>query len=223
MDSKLSIAALAVSAMFLGGCFVDDESSGNVAHPDPVDPGPPGAVNKAPTISGSPGLVVVQDEFYEFLPQAADADGDTLQFSIARKPAWAKFDPASGRLWGTPKAADVGNFTNIGISVSDGKESAALRAFDLTVDPLALGSATLSWNPPTDNTDGSALTDLSGYRVYYGRSKQDLKRSVVIDNPGLTRYVIENLSPARWHFTMTSVNSAGLESQRSPIVSKVIS
>ena len=91
------------------------------------------------------------------------------------------------------------------------------------MDPLAVGSATLSWNPPTDNTDGSALTDLAGYRIYYGRNKQDLKRSVVISNPGLTRYVIENLTPARWHFAMTSINSAGLESPRSQTVSKIIS
>jgi hypothetical protein len=229
MVSKFTVAAIAMSALFLGGCFVDEESQGNVAHPDPanpgdpVDPAPPGAVNNAPKISGTPGTVVLQDEFYEFMPQASDADGDALAFSISRKPAWAKFDPTSGRLWGTPKAADVGNFTNIRISVSDGKESASLGAFDLSVDPLALGSATLSWNPPTDNTDGSALTDLAGYRIYYGRNKQDLKRSVVIQNPGLTRYVIENLTPARWHFAMTSINSAGLESPRSQTVSKIIS
>ena len=32
---------------------------------------------------------------------------------------------------------------------------------------------------------------------------------VVVNNPGLTRYVIENLTPARWYFSMTSVNSRG--------------
>jgi hypothetical protein len=226
MESKFSVAALALSAMFLGGCFVDDESQGSVAHPDPTDPtdpDPPSAVNRAPTIAGSPGAAVLQGEFYEFLPQAEDADGDELQFSIARKPEWAKFDPASGRLWGTPAEKDVGNFTNIRISVSDGTDSSALGAFDLSVDPIALGSATLSWNPPTDNIDGSALTDLTGYRIYYGRNKQQLNRSVVIDNPGLTRYVVENLPPARWHFRMTSVNSTGLESPRSQLVSKTIS
>ena len=102
MVSKFTVAAIAMSAMFLGGCFVDEESQGNVAHPDPanpgdpVDPAPPGAVNNAPKISGTPGTVVLQDEFYEFLPQASDADGDALEFSISRKPAWAKFDPTSG-------------------------------------------------------------------------------------------------------------------------------
>lgn len=222
MDSKISLAVLASATVFLGGCFVEElDGSGN-KQPNET-PDPPAAVNHAPTISGSPIRTVVQGEFYEFMPDANDADDDKLVFSIARKPAWAKFDAATGRLWGTPTQADVGNFTNIRISVSDGTETAALAAFDVSVDPVAAGSATLSWNPPTDNTDGSALTDLAGYRIYYGRSADQLSRSVVINNPGLTRYVIDNLVPARWHFAMTSVNASGKESARSPTVSKLIS
>jgi len=117
----------------------------------------------------------------------------------------------------------VGNFTNIVIAVSDGRASARLPAFDITVDAIALGSATLSWNPPTENVDGSTLTDLMGYRIYYGRNENQLTRTVVINNPGLTRYVVENLAAARWHFTMTSINADGVESRRSPTVSKTIS
>jgi hypothetical protein len=222
MDSKVSLAILAAATLFLGGCFVD-ELDGDGKKPPAETPDPPAAVNHAPKIVGTPIPTVVQGEFYEFMPSASDADGDELQFAVARKPAWAQFDPASGRLWGTPDAKDVGNFTNISISVSDGTDKASLAAFDVTVDPIANGSATLSWNPPTDNADRSALTDLSGYRIYYGRSKNRLTRSIVVDNPGLTRYVIENLSPARWHFAMTSVNAAGLESARSTTVSKTIS
>lgn len=84
------------------------------------------------------------------------------------------------------------------------------------------GSATLSWNPPTANADGSTMSDLAGYRIYYGRSATRLDRTIVIGNPGLTRYLIENLAPVRWHFAMTSVNSNGKESKRSRIVSKKV-
>ena len=76
------------------------------------------------------------------------------------------------------------------------------------------GSATLSWYPPTENADGSYLDDLAGYRIYYGTNAKSLDLSITIDNPGLTRYVIENLSPAMWHFVMTSVNAKGAESSR---------
>lgn len=221
MNSKFSLAMLAAATVFLGGCFVEELDGDGKKQPNET-PDPPAAVNHAPTISGAPIRTVVEGEFYEFMPAADDADDDTLQFSIARKPVWAQFDPTTGRLWGTPAEQDVGNFTNIQISVSDGTDSASLSAFDVTVDPVANGSATLSWNPPTANSDGTALTDLTGYRIYYGRNPDQLTRTVVVNNPGLTRYMIENLVPARWHFSMTSVNASGRESARSPTVSKLI-
>ena len=43
--------------------------------------------------------------------------------------------------------------------------------------------------PPSENADGSVLTDLAGYRIYYGRNPDNLTQVVVLDNPGLTRYV----------------------------------
>ncbi len=179
--------------------------------------------NQPPAITGDPAASILEGQLYEFMPSASDADGDKLEFSISRKPAWARFDKASGRLWGTPSAADVGNFTNIAISVSDGKASADLRAFDVAVNQTAGGQATLSWQPPTENSDGSSLTDLTGYRIYYGTNKNNLNNIVVLNNPGLTRYVVENLTPAIWHFSMTSVNAGGVESTRTEPSSKTIS
>jgi hypothetical protein len=208
---------VANATIALGACFGDDSSNREVAGGNP-----PPAANTAPTINGSAPANVLEGEQYEFTPTASDADGDTLEFTIARKPAWATFDRATGRLSGTPGTEDVGNFTNIGISVSDGQASAALTNFDISVNGTALGSATLSWNPPTQNADGSSLGNLAGYRIYYGRNASNPGQTIVVNNPGLTRYVVENLSPAQWHFTMTSVNANGVESVRSPTVSKTI-
>jgi putative Ig domain-containing protein len=212
-----------IASIGLGGCYVE-EIQGSRKPNDPATlPEPPAEINHAPTISGSPSPTIVAGEFYEFMPEAADADGDTLEFNIVRKPSWANFNKSTGRLSGTPQDGDVGNFTNIEISVSDGQESRALTAFDITVDAIALGAATLSWNPPTQNVDGSALMDLQGYRIYYGRDPTVLGRSVAITNPGLTSYVIENLQPGVWHFVMTSINVDGVESRRTDPVSKSIS
>jgi hypothetical protein len=171
---------------------------------------------------GSPPRSILEGEPYEFTPAATDPDGDALVFQITGKPAWASFDPATGRLWGTPDVGDAGIFTNIRISVADGQVSAALTDFDIAVNQVALGSATLSWNPPTRNADGSILSNLAGYRIYYGRSATALDRSIAVSNPGLTRYVVENLSQAKWHFAMTSVNARGSESKRSKTVSKSV-
>jgi hypothetical protein len=60
-----------------------------------------------------------------------------------------------------------------------------------------MGSATLSWYPPTQKNDGSILADLAGHRIYYGRNPARLTEQAVLYNPRLTRYLIDSLSPAR--------------------------
>jgi len=120
------------------------------------------APNHAPTISGSPTASVVAGMSYSFTPTASDADNDTLSFSISNKPSWATFSVSTGQLSGTPAAADVATDSNITISVSDGKATTALAAFSIAVTQSANGNATLSWSPPTSNTDGSTLTNLAG-------------------------------------------------------------
>ena len=86
-------------------------------------------------------------------------------------------------MQGTPTAADVGTYDNIVIRVGDGKTTASLPAFAVTVLAVASGSATLSWTPPTTNTDGSPLTNLAGYRVYWGPGAGNYTSSVTLNNP----------------------------------------
>src|SRR6266702_2017750 len=68
----------------------------------------------------------------------------------------------------------------------------------------ASGVATLDWMPPTENSDGSVLTNLAGYTVYYGTSASNLTQSVKITNPGLSAYTLSNLSSGTWYFAVTS-------------------
>lgn len=88
--------------------------------------------------------------------------------------------------------------------------------------PVA-GNATLSWIPPTENEDGSALTNLAGYRIFYGTSAANLNQQINLNNPGLTRYVIDNLSGGTWYFGIRAYSSTGTESAMSAIASKTIS
>ncbi len=182
--------------------------------------------NRAPTISGTPTASVVAGTAYSFKPTASDPDGDTLSYSIANKPAWATFSIATGQLSGTPPSA--GSHPGIIISVSDGKTSAALAAFTLAVTAApsspspVTGNATVSWSPPTLNTDGTTLTGLAGYRINYGTSSGNLTRSVEVSNPGLTTYQIDNLSAGTWYFVVKAYTSAGTESVASNMASKTI-
>jgi hypothetical protein len=180
------------------------------------------AANAAPTISGTAPTQVMQGTQYSFQPTANDPNGDVLTFAIANKPAWATFTAATGRLQGAPSAANVGTTSNIVISVSDGAASAALAAFSITVAPVALGSATLSWVPPTQNADGSPLNDLAGFKVYWGSAQNSLTSSVTINNAGVASHLVESLVPGTWFFAVTAFDANGNESDRSNVASKTI-
>jgi hypothetical protein len=178
--------------------------------------------NLPPVISGTPPTSVNAGQAYNFQPSASDPNGTTLSFSISNKPAWATFNSSTGRLYGTPGTADIGTYAGIIISVSDGTTSVSLTAFTIGVTQVATGTATISWIPPTQNTDGSPLTDLGGYRIYYGTSQTNLAQMVELSNPGLTSYMVQNLSPATWYFSMRAFRTNGTESEPSNVASKTI-
>jgi Fibronectin type III domain len=91
-----------------------------------------------------------------------------------------------------------------------------------TIPPATVGSAELSWMPPTENTDGSVLTDLAGYEIQYGRTSTELSETISLTNPSLNRYLVENLSPGTWYFALTAINSQGVHSVFSSVASKTI-
>jgi hypothetical protein len=81
---------------------------------------------------------------------------------------------------------------------------------------------TLSWAAPTQNTDGSALTNLAGYNIYYGTSAAALTQKVTINTVGMLTYVISNLNSGTWYFEVIAVNSSGIDSGPSSVVSTTI-
>jgi hypothetical protein len=178
------------------------------------------APNRAPTISGTPSTSVNAGSAFAFRPTAADADGDTLTFAISNRPAWATFNAATGQLTGTPTATSAGTYSNIVISVSDGTASAALAAFSIAVVDVSNGAATLTWTPPTTNTDGSTLTSLAGYRIAYGTSAASLTQTIQLGNAGMSSYVVENLAPGTYYFVVRAYTSSGAESADSNVVTK---
>lgn len=240
------IAALAFSGALLAACGGDDDPavaanspSGNsppASNPPPSNPPasnpppssppasnpPPSSGNSAPVITGTPPTSVLQGSAYVFAPGATDPDGNALTFSVANLPPWAAFNSSTGQLTGTPTVANVGTYNNITVSVSDGSATASLGAFSIQVVGTATGSATLNWSPPTQNTDGSPLNDLAGYKVYWGTQQGNYANSVTIANPGIATYVVSQLTPARWYFAVTAYSSSGVESGHSNVASKTV-
>jgi uncharacterized lipoprotein NlpE involved in copper resistance len=109
----------------------------------------------------------------------------------------------------------VALFTLVGCHSSDQSNTAQSV-------PSGNGTATLSWEAPTTTTSGSALTDLAGYRIYYGISASDLSQSIQLNTVGVQTYVIDNLGQGTWYFAIKAVTTVGVESALSDVVSKTI-
>ena len=106
-------------------------------------------------------------------------------------PSWASFN-STGAI-SSATASNVGTYSNI--VIADGRHRECQRRtppFSIAVNSArsgspsgGTGSVTISWSPPTENVSGSALTNLSGYHIYYGTSQSSLTKVVNITNPGL--------------------------------------
>ncbi|HEY5566092.1 MAG TPA: hypothetical protein VIM81_02465 [Gammaproteobacteria bacterium] len=90
--------------------------------------------------------------------------------------------------------------------------------FAIEVVATALGTMTVSWIPATEREDGSPLTDLGGHKLYWGAAEGDYRNVVVIDNPGITIYVIEGIVPGTYYLAASTLDSAGMESVLTPPV-----
>jgi fibronectin type III domain protein len=106
--------------------------------------------------------------------------------------------------------------------VSDGKVSAALPAFSIVVSGTTTGSLTISWTPPTTNSDGSTLTNLAGYKISYGTSATALSQTIQVANPGVTSYLVDGLTAGTWYFSIRSYNSSGAESSPTTPISGTV-
>jgi putative Ig domain-containing protein len=211
-----AVIMLAAFGLVLTGCNFDDPSSSappiaQSSHAKVV------VSSSAPTISGTPAASVTIGAAYAFHPAVTAAEGMTLTFAIRNKPAWAAFDAASGMLSGTPIAANVGTYAQISISVSDGVASASLAPFSINVAQPNV-EVTLSWTSPTSNTNGTTVTDLAGYRIYYGSTSTQLNQVVTVEGAEVTEYAFRELAAGTWYFAVAAYNSDKVESGLSAVV-----
>jgi hypothetical protein len=218
------LLALVMTSAITAGCGGGGGGGSSSAN---ASDGSAGA-NSAPTISGSPATQANIGSAYSAAPQATDADGDTLAFSIQNKPAWAQFNTATGQLAGTPTAAATA--AGIVISVSDGHATAALPAFSITVGssstPSAVASGpgvSLSWDVPTRTVTGETLQNLAGYRIHYGTNENALVNSVEVQSAGQNSFTVQSLPRGTYFFAVRAITAAGDESQISNVISRTVS
>ena len=92
----------------------------------------------------------------------------------------------------------------------------------VTVTASNNGTATLTWVPPTTNTDGTPVTTLTGYHIYYGTSPSALTQSVAVNGATTTSYEITGLASGTWYFAVAADAADGTESPPSNVGSKTI-
>jgi hypothetical protein len=84
------------------------------------------------------------------------------------------------------------------------------------------GSATVSWTAPTDNTNGTALTDLAGFHIHYGTSSGSLTQEADVSSPSAVSDTINGLAAGTWYFAVSAYTTDGVESGLSAVGSKTI-
>lgn len=151
---------------------------------------------------------------------SAAASADTASSLVA--PNVGMIDRSQGSD-NNESAATVASNTAASTPVStDSGASVATSTKVSTPIKTVNGVATLDWMPPTQNSDGTILTNLAGYTVYYGTSPNELSQSVKVSNPGLASYTVTGLTSGTWYFAVTSYSADGVESTRTATVTASI-
>jgi hypothetical protein len=241
------LAALASCTLILAACGGSDSSvasggstsqsvapsSSSTPTSTPTQPSGPSTGSSTVVgveLSGTPSTTATAGTAYSFQPILVKGGG-TVSYSITGKPNWATFSSSDGALTGTPGVDNEGTSASITISASNGSSSTSLEPFTIQVNaPPAttvgsaptVGSATLSWGAPTRNENGTEITELAGYHIYYGTDESSLNEVITVDTAKTTTYVIKGLAPGIYYFAVVAFNALGVDSSKSNIARKTI-
>jgi hypothetical protein len=229
VKTRFSLSALVFAGLLLSGCGdgVGVSPASDAATPAGVPSAPPAT---PVALTGTPPTSVTAGQNYAFQPTVSAGSG-AVTFQIQGKPTWAAFNASTGALTGTPAVANEGTASGITITGSNGSSSASIGPFAIAVNapptsppasPPATGSATLSWTAPTENTDGSPLTNLAGYHSDYGTTEGSWTSTITILEGTETSYVVSGLAPGTYYFTVVAFNTEGIDSSDSNVGSKTI-
>lgn len=108
------------------------------------------------------------------------------------------------------------------ITCTDDSGGSVSDSVNVTVAVNNAGTASLSWTPPTKNTDGSDLTDLAGYYIHIGSSSGDYNEIITVNQNDIASFLVEDLAEGTWYFALSAFDTSGNESEKSNEGSKVI-
>jgi len=206
-------------AMSMSACLTDSAKDGS----DSAIAEPVNAAAVSLTIT-SPTSASTLDTADTAVSLTGNANSDMGIFKVS----WVNDRGGEGVANGTDSwqtasiALELGE-NKITVTAEDTAGATTSRSIVVNRESGQTGSVALSWAAPTTRTDGSPLTNLAGYKIFYGRMSGIYDYQIDINNPGILTYVIENLVSGNWYFALTAYDSKGLESDRSNEVLRQIS
>jgi hypothetical protein len=66
------------------------------------------------------------------------------------------------------------------------------------------------------------MTDLTGFRIYYGTQRGSYSQSITVSNPSTLSYTIPNLSAGTYYVVITTLDASNNESAPSAEISKTV-
>jgi len=214
-----------VASLLLAACSNDDSTSTSASTQAstsaPSNPAPP--ASDPVTLQGTPPTTVQAEANYYFEPQRS-VSSSLVTFTVTGLPTWAHFDSSTGALSGIPQVHDEGTTGHIVISASNDSGTTSMAPFVITVTAPASqgGSVVLSWQAPTENMDGSPITNLAGYHIYYGTDADNLTSTITVNGADTTSYVVNGLQEGAYYFSVVAFNSAGLSSGKSNLADQSV-
>ena len=90
-------------------------------------------------------------------------------------------------------------------------------------DSVNLSTAVLNWDAPQTSADGTTLSDLAGFRVYYGTtSPLTTTNSQNVDVGSATSYTFDSLPAGTYYFAVAAYDLVNNESDLSDATTKII-
>lgn len=223
---KLHRTGLPVSIVLALVLSITACSSGSGGSPPVTNdsaPPPPAPASSGPqVIITSPDAEEI-DTTDDAMDIAGSASGDAGIASVTWETDRGESGDASGtESWSIDQVPLAVGSNTITVTVTDGAGATHSDSIVINRESEGTGSTTLSWEAPTERTDGTALTDLAGFRIHYGRMSGVYDYQIDLNTPGLLTYVIEDLVPGEWYFAVTAYDANGLESDFSNEAHRVI-
>jgi hypothetical protein len=105
--------------------------------------------------------------------------------------------------------------TTVADTAPSGGSTSTTGSGSTTAPPTSTDSSsgiTLAWVAPTENSNGTPISNLAGYKIHYGTASQDYTQVVSVSNPSLSRYVLDSLPSGTYFLAITAFNAQGVES-----------